>query len=137
MNLSKNKRKIVKTADGIPLKQNMKVYFPNVETGEISEHTVFSWHNGETHLILENGKRRFMRIRGQGGAEIYTRQDVENVEPCDALLARKCYFNFNNAQKYIKNYAQKTYRKFKNIYRSTKWNEKFQNSNFHVIEIKL
>lgn len=128
MNLSSNKKKIVKTADGIPFKEGMTVYVPyvsihckNVEEARIEYFKVKHWHNGRNaRLFLPYGKfkhdKRFVDVSGYGGAGVYNFPfyNHDNYDPYDFFRAKRCYADLNKAKEYIRRKAlelSKEYRK--------------------------
>lgn len=121
MNLSSNKNKIVRTADGVPLKEGMTLYVPCAH-GRIKKFKCKHWHNGINTLryypIGNYAKREnnyVVDMRGRGGAGVYNAHDRHHYECYDFIYAREVFASEEEARRNIKNFATKVYREYKKI----------------------
>lgn len=68
MNLSTNKKKVVRTRDGYPLEEGLIVYVPCIEFGDMGFYTyeIKHWHNGinSNRYLPGSGRSLIVNLRG-------------------------------------------------------------------------
>ena len=118
MNLSSNRNKIVRTCDGVALKEGMYVYLPNLEMGTLTRYTVKHWHNGKnTKLYYPNSKVKYnpnVCLSGFGGAGIYV-GSPKLYNPYTFIHTKNLFNSTYEAARFVKRYANKMKRKYKKI----------------------
>ena len=118
MNLSTNKKKIVRTYDGRPLEEGMTVFFVSPIYDRIESYTVKHWHNGINTLSdLPEDKdsdliRNTIDLRGEGGAGIYVKPDYN---PYVFILCSECFAVEVQARKFVKKNAERLSKFYKKI----------------------
>lgn len=118
MYLSKNKTKIIKTADKVPVKKNQRLFFldPSFEisSAPISEFVVDYWNDGITSSFPGDRKKEYFPVRGyQSGAAIHPKS--EHFSWNNFFLAKNCYSTLEAARKALNKKAAKIAKSYQEI----------------------
>lgn len=121
MNLSKNKTKIIKTADKVPVKKNQRLFFldPSFEIAKnpIVEFTVAYWNDGVTSCYPNDRKKEYFSVKHyQKGSAIFPKEDIFYLN--SHFLTKHCYSTLEAARKVLNKKASKIAKSYQEIAKS-------------------